>query len=201
MTDFADHPTRTLRMTRHFNAPPVAVFALWSRPELVSRWWASSHVFRLTNCEMELRVGGAWRLTTVKGDTVEHPHGAYHRIEMNRAMTMSYAYPDTDFHTVLSIELTPEQDGTRLDLLQTGFPDDRSCDDHKGGWSAVMHMMSEALAAAHGLGAYLPSLSQEQVDGVARDFEAARARHEEEMQKRRQEGGKLLPQAGRTAHT
>ena len=61
-------------------------------------------------------------------------------------------------------------------------------------------MMSEALAAAHGLGAYLPSLSQEQVDGVARDFEAARARHEEEMQKRAAGGGNYSTGGTDSAH-
>jgi len=55
---------RELVVTRTFNAPARIVFEAWTKPELFKRWWVpkSAGVF-LLSCEMDVRVGGRYRLT------------------------------------------------------------------------------------------------------------------------------------------
>ena len=54
---------RELVVTRTFNAPPRIVFEAWTRPELFRQWWLPKSMgMSLRSCEMEVRVGGKYRL-------------------------------------------------------------------------------------------------------------------------------------------
>jgi uncharacterized protein YndB with AHSA1/START domain len=52
-----------LAVTRSFDAPARIVFEAWTRPELFKRWWApKSGGMTILSCEMDVRVGGGYRL-------------------------------------------------------------------------------------------------------------------------------------------
>jgi uncharacterized protein YndB with AHSA1/START domain len=54
---------RELVVTRTFNAPARLVFEAWTRPELFTRWWLPTSMgMSLRSCEMDVRVGGKYRL-------------------------------------------------------------------------------------------------------------------------------------------
>jgi len=54
---------RELVVTRTFNGPARIVFEAWTKPELFKRWWApKSTGVSLLSCEMDVRVGGGYRL-------------------------------------------------------------------------------------------------------------------------------------------
>ena len=54
---------RELVVTRTFNGPARLVFEAWTKPELFKQWWVpkSMDMF-LRSCEMDVRVGGKYRL-------------------------------------------------------------------------------------------------------------------------------------------
>ncbi|HZE39481.1 MAG TPA: SRPBCC domain-containing protein, partial [Stackebrandtia sp.] len=54
---------RDLVLTRGFAAPPSAVFAALTRPDLLRRWHGARG-WNLTACEVDLRPGGAWRFVS-----------------------------------------------------------------------------------------------------------------------------------------
>jgi uncharacterized protein YndB with AHSA1/START domain len=54
---------RELVVMRTFNAPARVVFEAWTKPELFKRWWApKSSGMSLLSCEMDVRVGGGYRV-------------------------------------------------------------------------------------------------------------------------------------------
>ena len=54
---------RELVTTRTFNGPARIVFEAWTKPELFRRWWAPKSMgMSLLSCEMDVRVGGKYRL-------------------------------------------------------------------------------------------------------------------------------------------
>src|SRR5512132_3163921 len=54
---------RELVVTRTFNGPARIVFEAWTRPELFTRWWLPKSMgMSLRSCEMDVRVGGKYRL-------------------------------------------------------------------------------------------------------------------------------------------
>lgn len=54
---------REIVVTRTFDAPAHLVFEAWTRPELFTRWWVPKSMgMTLVSCEMDVRVGGRYRL-------------------------------------------------------------------------------------------------------------------------------------------
>jgi uncharacterized protein YndB with AHSA1/START domain len=66
-------------ITREFDAPRHLVWQAWTTPELVKRWWSGERG-DVTLVEIDLRVGGTWRLVMVArehGDMEVGFHGEY----------------------------------------------------------------------------------------------------------------------------
>ena len=54
---------RELVVTRTFNGPARLVFEAWTKPELFRQWWVPKSMgMSLLSCEMDVRVGGKYRL-------------------------------------------------------------------------------------------------------------------------------------------
>src|SRR5215204_3807295 len=54
---------RELVVTRTFNGPARIVFEAWTKPELFKQWWVPKSMgMFLRSCEMDVRVGGGYRL-------------------------------------------------------------------------------------------------------------------------------------------
>jgi uncharacterized protein YndB with AHSA1/START domain len=54
---------REFVVTRLFNGPPRIVFEAWTKPELMRLWWTPKSLgVPLRSCEMDVRVGGGYRL-------------------------------------------------------------------------------------------------------------------------------------------
>ena len=54
---------RELVVTRTINAPPRLVFEAWTQAELFKRWWVPKSLgLTLLSCELDVRVGGRYRL-------------------------------------------------------------------------------------------------------------------------------------------
>src|SRR5574339_1308208 len=54
---------REMTVRRTFDAPARIVFEAWTRPELFRRWWVPRSMgMSLRSCEMDVRVGGRYRL-------------------------------------------------------------------------------------------------------------------------------------------
>ncbi len=52
-----------VRVTRVVNAPVRKVYAAWTRAELFRQWWVpKSAPVKLLSCEMDVRVGGGYKL-------------------------------------------------------------------------------------------------------------------------------------------
>ncbi|HEX5462173.1 MAG TPA: SRPBCC family protein [Steroidobacteraceae bacterium] len=59
---------REIAVTRTFDAPARIVFEAWTKPDLFKRWWAPRSMgISLLSCEMDVRVGGGYRLVFGQG--------------------------------------------------------------------------------------------------------------------------------------
>jgi len=71
---------RELVVTRTIDAPPRIVFEAWTQAELFQRWWVPKSIgLTLLSCEMDVRVGGKYRLVFRHPATAEPMafHGTY----------------------------------------------------------------------------------------------------------------------------
>ena len=71
---------REIVMTRVFDAPRHLVFDALTKPELLARWYGPRG-WTLVVCEIDLRVGGAWRFVPRRPDGKEiGQRGVYREI-------------------------------------------------------------------------------------------------------------------------
>ena len=69
---------RELVVTRTFNGPARIVFEAWTKAELFRRWWVpKSYGLTLLSCEMDVRVGGQYRLVFRHEDSSMEFFGTY----------------------------------------------------------------------------------------------------------------------------
>jgi len=70
---------REIRITRVFDAPRPLVFDCWTKPELLRRWLTGPPGWSFVVCEVDLRVGGAYRFVWRGPDGTEMGMGGVHR--------------------------------------------------------------------------------------------------------------------------
>jgi uncharacterized protein YndB with AHSA1/START domain len=112
-------------ITRVFDAPARLVWRAVTEPELVRRWWSGERG-TVTECEIDLRVGGAWRYA-MHADSIGQDvvfYGEFREIEPERRIVQTEVFaPFPDDGALNTMTLT-EQDGrTTLRTLvqhQTG---------------------------------------------------------------------------------
>jgi len=126
---------REVTLTRVFDAPRRLVFEAWTQPEHVARWWGPQGT-TLRICEIDLRVGGAWRFVLDLPNGAECAfHGVYHEIVRSERLVNTeifVPYPDNESWVTTVFE---EHDGrttirstarydspeTRAMVLQSGM--------------------------------------------------------------------------------
>ena len=107
---------REIVLTRLFDAPRQLVFEAMTRPEHVRRWWGNlDERYSMPICEIDLRVGGAWRFVG-RGPKGEYGfHGEYREIVRPERLVFTEIYdPFPDVESVVSSVFAEEGGKTRL---------------------------------------------------------------------------------------
>ena len=72
---------RELVVTRTFDGPARLVFEAWMTPEPFRQWWVPKSMgMSLRSCEMDVRVGGRYRLEFAHGDSQAAFFGTYEEV-------------------------------------------------------------------------------------------------------------------------
>jgi uncharacterized protein YndB with AHSA1/START domain len=120
-------------ITRDFDAPRDLLWEAWTDPELVRRWWHANRG-EVTVCEIDLRVGGAWRYVMIAhGDLEVGFHGEYREIVPGERLVSTEIYEGIpngeDVPAVNTLTLTEVDGRTRVEIL-VQHTDQRSRDMH-----------------------------------------------------------------------
>lgn len=107
-----------LRMVRMFAAPPEAVFTAHTVPALLKRWYGS-----LVSAEIDLRVGGAWRLVSRRPDGREiGQFGVFREVEPGARLVQTENWTDWNpGELTVGTMFAPLGQATRLEVLMQ-FP-------------------------------------------------------------------------------
>jgi len=103
-------------MTRLFDAPRHLVFEAMSKPEHVRRWWGLlDDRYSVPVCEIDLRVGGAWRFVGLGPGGEFGFHGVYREIAPPERIVFTEIFdPFPDVESVVTSVLTEEDGKTRF---------------------------------------------------------------------------------------
>ncbi len=147
----AEPKDRVLEMTRVFDAPRSLVFKAWTEPEHMANWFGPRG-FTVTTCKVDLRPGGAYRLSMHSSAGSDHwLQGVYHEIIEPERLVCTFAWADANGNatrpeTVLKLTFEDLAGKTRLTLHQSVFESVTACDEHRTGWTSSFECLAEYLA-------------------------------------------------------
>src|ERR1044071_7317877 len=80
-------------VTRDFAGPRQLVWDAYTQPELIKRWLTGPDGWSMPVCEVDLRVGGAYRYEWLKDDGTRMGAGGVHReIDAPRRMVVTQVF-------------------------------------------------------------------------------------------------------------
>jgi uncharacterized protein YndB with AHSA1/START domain len=137
----------TLRLERLIPAPPELLFALWTQPAELLRWWGPEE-YQTSVHTLEVRPGGRWRIILRRSDAAElATSGVYRIVEPPRCLAFTWAWEDErgarGHETEVVVNFEPAPGGTRLVLLQQHFENAQRRDGHHAGWSASFGRLAD----------------------------------------------------------
>jgi uncharacterized protein YndB with AHSA1/START domain len=138
---------RTLVIERVFKAPPDRVFAAWTDPAILVKWWGPEG-FNTPECAMDVRAGGAWRTKMVGPDGAHSVSGVYREITPPRRLVFTWAWEqdgNRGHETVVDVTFEPVTGGTRMRLVQSLFDNVGERDMHNQGWSSSFNDLERTL--------------------------------------------------------
>ncbi len=145
--------THDLRLQRVYDAAPEVVFDAFTDPDAQRELYADAPDW-VVESSCDLRVGGRWTITFGPPgsppareanlfEVVDRPH----RLVYASTMTM----PDgARLDTHMEVTFEREGGGTRLTIVQRGFPTPQLRGEFAGGWAGILDGLGRAVAARRG---------------------------------------------------
>jgi uncharacterized protein YndB with AHSA1/START domain len=143
----AEPAEHVLVISRVFDAPPRRLFEVWTDPEHIARWWGPRG-FTVPHHEIDIRVGGAFRVCMRSPDGTDHwVRGVYREIVAGKRLVFTYAWEDEKgeprHETLVTFTFVAEGDKTKLTLRQAVFESVTARDAHQGGWTSNFDRLAE----------------------------------------------------------
>ena len=145
MSDAAAEQKTSLIIRRTINAPRERVFNAWTQPEHLKSWWRANPAWSTEIAEVDLRVGGKYRLG-MRDPEKEGPHvcyGEFREVDPpNKVVyTWSWEPPEMDVGvTLVTVEFREKGDATELVLTHEKFPTAEAASEHSKGWTGCIEV-------------------------------------------------------------
>ena len=112
---------RELVVRRTVDAPARLVFEAWTKADLFRRWWVpKSYGLNLLSCEMDVRVGGQYRLVFRHGDSTMDFFGTY--LEVTPYSRLVWTNEEGDSGETITTVTFEENAGRTLLVVHDRYP-------------------------------------------------------------------------------
>jgi uncharacterized protein YndB with AHSA1/START domain len=137
-----------LNLRRVIRAPREAVFAAWTEPELLKRWWGPGPI-TCPEAHVDLREGGAYRLANREPDgKIVWISGTFERVRAPEELVYTWRVGEADDEpTLVRVKFLPHAEGTELLLTHERFAVASVRDMHLQGWGGCIDKLETMLAA------------------------------------------------------
>src|SRR6202161_770115 len=136
-----------LVVTRTVNGPARLVFEAWTKAELFRRWWVpKSYGLTLLSCEMDVRVGGQYRLVFRHEDSTMEFFGTY--LEVTPHSRLVWTSEEGDHGKSVTTVTFDETAGKTLVVLNDLYPSKEALDcGSTGAMPEALEQLDELLAS------------------------------------------------------
>ena len=138
---------REVVVTRTVNAPARLVFEAWTRADLFRRWWVpKSYGLTLLACEMDVCVGGRYRLVFRHEDSTMEFFGTY--LEVTPHSRLAWTNDECDGGKSFTTVTFDETDGKTLLVVHDLYPSKEALDSGStGALPEAFDQLDELLAS------------------------------------------------------
>jgi uncharacterized protein YndB with AHSA1/START domain len=136
-----------LSITRIFDAPRERVWREWTEPEAFADWFGGPQCeVPLESVVMDVRAGGALRLTMLIGSREVHWHGEYREVREPERLAFTISDQPGDQADLVTVELLDLGDGrTEMHMEQRGYMEPEQYEAAKKGWGGFFDRVEERL--------------------------------------------------------
>ena len=146
MPNAAEPAGLALIVRRIVRAPPARLFALWTEPAELMRWWGPAGA-TCPEAAVDLRVGGAYRIANRFADgRVVWIAGTFERVEPPRRLDYSWRLEPDGAAERVSVRFEPRGGGTEIVVLHERIADAALRASHEAGWHACLAGLERAAA-------------------------------------------------------
>lgn len=146
-TEAGQAASTSLRLERTYDATPEEVFDAWTSPEVLRRWWAAAPAWRTPVAEVDLRVGGRYRISMEDPETgsVHTVGGEYREVRRPERLAYSWCWEQggggTGHVSTVTVDFL-EQDGrTTVVIEHVGLATPESREQHRHGWEGCLESL------------------------------------------------------------
>lgn len=136
----------SLTLNRRLKAPASLVYAAWTEPEKMMRWYcpADSEVLY---AESSAKVGGKYRVIMRTPDGVKHvTSGEFLEVVPNEKLVFTWGWDsEPGIRSQVTVSLVEAEGETDLTLLHEQLPTVPSRDGHLEGWTGALANLAVAL--------------------------------------------------------
>ncbi len=137
----------SLTLKRRLKASPEAVYAAWTDPEKILRWFGPD-AGPAKQAETDVRVGGRYFVIFHTEDGEQHHvSGVYREVVPNEKLVFTWAWrtmPERE--SLVTILIKPDGVGSLLTLMHEKFFDEPARDRHREGWTGCLDKLEHFLA-------------------------------------------------------
>ncbi len=135
-----------LVVTRTIDAPARLVFEAWTKADLFRKWWIpKSFGLTLLSCEMDVRVGGQYRLAFPHGDSTMEFFGTY--LEVTPHSRLVWTNEEGDNGKTVTTVTFEENAGKTLLVVHDRYPSKEALDSGStGALPEALDQLDELLA-------------------------------------------------------
>jgi uncharacterized protein YndB with AHSA1/START domain len=138
----------TLTVTHRIAAPAKRVYEAWLSPGILARFMTTCSGGPAARVSNDPRVGGTFRIVMTDGEREIPHHGTYLELVPYSRLRFTWQSPHSVEGSLVTIELTPEEAGTRIDLRQDRFASEGLREGHRKGWTSILAELEAVLAGA-----------------------------------------------------
>jgi uncharacterized protein YndB with AHSA1/START domain len=145
----SDTVTRTysLRVANTIKAPRARVFAAFTTPSILAKWFAPGTRLPLPDL-LDVRPGGRFRITMKGEDDAPTATGEYKEVIDGRKLVFTWSWEgDPSQPTLVTVTLTDVPGGTEVVLIHERFASAETREQHRQGWQAIIDKLPALFAA------------------------------------------------------
>lgn len=138
------NPPPHVVMSREFKTTRGQMYSAWTNPEILQRWLHPGPEWSNPFAEIDLVVGGKYRIGFAHPDekNIHTVGGRFIEIVPEKRLVYTWTWEpphdDADIETLVTVEFFDSDEGTLVKLVHDRFPNQRLCQMHRDGWTETL---------------------------------------------------------------